>query len=67
MPITITAANLSTVVIPDLLFDDSEVRRACKKWGVKPVLYRMRRARPDERSEIINEKLGDFHEETKMM
>lgn len=61
--VQIHASEVITVILPDILFDDAEVRIALKKWNVKPILYRMKRAIPSERTEVIAERLGDFYEE----
>lgn len=60
--ISLSVADIITVVMPDRLFDDGEVRSALAAWGVKPVLYRMKRALPSERTEVIAERLGDLYE-----
>ncbi|TCU33145.1 hypothetical protein EV129_117142 [Rhizobium azibense] len=61
-PVALANARLLTVVMPDKAFDDPEVKIALGRWDVRPVLYRMKRARPGERTEVIHEKLGDFYE-----
>ncbi|MDX8347384.1 hypothetical protein SLH49_05230 [Cognatiyoonia sp. IB215446] len=60
--ILLSDTSMVTIIMPDRLFDDEEVRRALTAWKIKPVLYRMKRALPSERTEIIAEKLGDFYE-----
>lgn len=61
-PISFRKAKLITIVMPGQVFDEREVKDALIRWNVKPILYRMKRAVPTERSEVISEKLGDFYE-----
>jgi hypothetical protein len=66
-PISLEGNGLLAVVIPDQLFDDPEVRGAFEKWKIKPILYRMHRARSEERSEVIYQKIWDLYEDTGLM
>jgi hypothetical protein len=61
-PISMHSARLMTIVVPDRLYDDVEVRKKIKVLGVKPIIYRFRFATPGERTGVIMEKLGDFYQ-----
>jgi hypothetical protein len=63
-PISIASSKLLTVVLPDKVYDSVEVRETLEKWNVKPLLYRMRRSRPEARTEIILEIMGNFYEDS---
>lgn len=60
--IPINSDTIENIVMPHLLADEPAVMRACAQWGIKPILYRFRRAAPESRTEVICEKLGDFYE-----
>jgi len=54
--------TIHTVVIPDMLFGETRIQKKMREWGVKPITYRFRRAKPEDRTEVICEKLGDYYE-----
>ena len=60
-PISMHSARLMTIVLPDRLYDDSEVREKLTSFGIKPIIYRMRCATPGERTSVIIERLDDFY------
>jgi hypothetical protein len=60
--ILLSTARLVTVIIPSRLWDEAEVKTFFHDLGVKPILYRFRRAKPEERTEVIYEKLGEYYE-----
>lgn len=65
--ISVPNVSLLTIVLPDVLYDDLEVQEILARWRIKPVLYKFKRSRPDERTEVIYDKLGDFYQATKMI
>jgi hypothetical protein len=62
-PISLTKSNLITIIMPGVLYDDPEVRRIVSvELEILPVVYRFKRAKPEERTEVIYQKLGEFYE-----
>ena len=49
-------------MIPDILCDDHDVKEFLAANRVDPLTYRMRRAIPEDRTELIIEKIGDYYE-----
>jgi hypothetical protein len=58
--VEIGGAKLVTAILPGMLYDDPEVRQFFDRLKLKPILYRFRRAKPEERTEVIYQKLGEF-------
>jgi len=59
--ISIEKSRLLTIVMPDQLSEDPEVRKILESWNVKPLPYQMRRSTPGGRTEVIIERLGDYY------
>ena len=66
-PIELLRECLITIIMPGLLYDDPEVKKFVTEVGIIPILYRFKRASPDERTEVVYEKLGDFYEQRKLL
>ncbi len=59
--ISIETARLLTIVMPDRLCEEPEVKEKLKLWNVMPLPYRMRRSTPGGWTEVIIERLGDYY------
>jgi hypothetical protein len=61
VPVDIARAKLLTVVLPGRLYEDPEVKNFIDiDLKIRPILYRFRRAKPQERTEVIYQKLGEY-------
>jgi hypothetical protein len=62
-PISLSTAKLITIIMPGLAYDDPEVKRIVNvELRIKPLVYRFKKAKPEERTEVIYEKLGEYYE-----
>jgi hypothetical protein len=57
----INRESVHSIVIPDRMYGEKPVQAKMKEWGVMPIIYRFRRAKPEDRTEVIFEKLGDYY------
>jgi hypothetical protein len=54
--------TVQSVIMPDKMFGEKFVQEKMKEWGVKPIIYRLVRAEPGERTAVICEKLFEYYD-----
>jgi hypothetical protein len=63
----INRESVHSIVLPDVMNGEPRFKEKMKEWGVKPITYMFRRGKPQDRTEVIFEKLGHYYKKKSFM